>query len=106
MRYARAFAITLALGLAYGCGNDPADDCAQLLDAFARAWERCGRKSYDAAKKDFTNALPCSTVKNSNPDLVEQCENDLNNLNGAACDSVKNGGTFPASCMGALAPPK
>ena len=102
MRYQRGFAIVLALGFAYGCGSDPTEDCGKLIDAFAHAWERCGRTTYDAAKKDFSMALPCDQVKDSNADAVDQCVNDLNALNGAACDAVKNKGQFPTSCMGAL----
>jgi hypothetical protein len=102
MSYGRGLAIALALGFAYGCGSDPGDDCGQLVEAFARAWERCGRNTYDEAKKNFSMAFPCSTVKDSNPDQVDACVHDLNALNGAACDAVKSGGSFPASCMGAL----
>jgi hypothetical protein len=102
MRLGKGLAIALGLGFAYGCGSSPADDCGKLVEAFARAWERCGRGTYDSAKKNFSTALPCNQVKDSNADQVDQCVNDLNALNGAACDSVKTNGTFPASCTGAL----
>ena len=102
MRYGKGLAIVLALGFAYGCGSDPADDCGKLVEAFARAWERCGRGTYDAAKMNFSSALPCDQVKDSNATQVDQCVNDLNALNGASCDTVKKNGTFPTSCMGAL----
>ena len=102
MRYARGLAITLALGFGYGCGSDPGDDCGKLVEAFARAWERCGRTTYDSAKKTFGMALPCDKVKDSNADQVDQCVNDLNALNGPACDAVKATGNTPPSCTGAL----
>jgi hypothetical protein len=90
----------LAAALAVGaCDGSAADACDQLVDAYARSWQRCMRSTYDMAKANFSAAFQCSSAKDYDGDKVNQCVSALNSLD---CNAVKNG-VSPGACdTGAL----
>ena len=92
---------TLSAGLvlssalsATGCGSDATGDCEKLADAYARAWQRCMRGTYDSAKKIWDDALMCGKASSSNGGKVDACVSALDALD---CTAVTNG-TSPAAC--------
>ena len=79
------------------CGDEAGDArsaCDSVAEAWARAWDRCDRDSYDRALDLFTTQLGCGEVDElkGNPD---RCVNALDDLNCAQVDSGSN----PGSCQ-------
>lgn len=97
----RAF-VTLVLALAVaGCSKgsgSSSEACAELVDGYARSWQRCGRDTYDSAKQTFSDAFNCSAAKSFDQQKVNAC---LADLESESCTAVKSG-TSPASCTNAL----
>jgi hypothetical protein len=90
------FVVTLtAFFSGIGCGGGAAEsDCDKLVDAYARAWQRCGRATYDDAKKTWSDALMCSKASSSNSGQVDMCANALATFD---CTAITNGNS-PSQC--------
>ncbi len=85
--------LVASLGFTAACGDDAStDDCARVVDAFARSWDRCKFTSYDSAEKSWSKALSCGSAKGWDGSTVNACVNALNALD---CGSVPSS---PASC--------
>lgn len=79
-------------------GDDPSkaqSACDDLVEAFARTWERCERGSYDSARQLWSDAFACDTVKQVDDARVDQCVQDIQS------QSCSINGT-PASCRDVL----
>jgi len=93
---ALGFAGLAAIG-ALACGGDdtsPQNACEQVVDAYARSWERCGRDTYENAYDVWSAAFPCDSVKNVKQSQIDDCVTDVTNQD---CGAVANGTAF-ASC--------
>ena len=97
---ARAVLLIGSAFVAFACDNGSASDaCDQVVDAFAHAWQRCGRGTYEDQKAKFASAFNCPATKDYDEDKVNQCVSALNSLD---CNAVKNG-VSPGACdSGAL----
>ena len=96
--------VAIALLIAIGCGGEdeatPAESaCDKLVDAFASAWERCGRESYDGAQKFWADALDCGSIESFDAAAVDECAADVGAL---SCAAVQDPAS-PNSCARALA---
>ncbi len=95
-----ALVLLTSVLFAFACSDGSATDaCDQVVDAFARAWSRCGRGTYEELKANFATAFNCPATKNFDQDKVNQCVSTLNALD---CSAVMSG-TSPGACdTGAL----
>jgi hypothetical protein len=88
--------VLMAASCGGGGGSAAEAQCSSIVDAFARAWERCGRQTYDDAHAIFSDAFECETATAHDPEGVQQCVSDVDAL---SCAVVESGGS-PASCAG------
>ncbi|HEX4338534.1 MAG TPA: hypothetical protein VH062_21665 [Polyangiaceae bacterium] len=84
---------TLLASVACGSG-DAENDCDKVVDAYAHAWQRCMRETYDEAKKTFSDALMCGKASSSNSAQVDTC---VSALDAQDCAAVTNN-TVPTAC--------
>ena len=95
-----ASVVALSSLSACGGGNEGApkeeaqDSCYLVVDAFARAWDRCGRRPYPEAYDLFMTAFPCDDVEGADADAVDACLSDVDAID---CAAVQSGAT-PDSC--------
>jgi formylglycine-generating enzyme required for sulfatase activity len=77
------------------------DACEDVSEAFARAWDRCGRESYGAARQAFADAFQCSTLTATGYSAqgLESCVAALSTLD---CNAVKTGVSPGACAAGSL----
>jgi hypothetical protein len=102
IRWGVAFAALLAVS----CGGSSQEQqtaqaqsgCEGIVDAFAKAWERCGRESYQNARDFWSEALDCQSVTSADSVRVDQC---VSALDAQACSAVESN-TQPDACTGAL----
>ena len=96
-----AIGLTSAIFLTGCAERSPEEACNEIVDGFARSWERCGRGTYDVVKKSFGDAFQCAATKNYDGDKVDKCVSELNSID---CNAVKSG-VFPSACGTPCPPP-
>ena len=99
---AKPFVWSALLGFVMGCGGDDAaaaeSACLDIAEAYARAWERCGRDTYENAYDAWKDALICDTVEVHDGAKVNDCVDDLA---AQSCAAVETNAS-PPSCTNAL----
>jgi hypothetical protein len=105
MRHASRVVVGFSsLLVATGCGGDESEAetrtnaCLTIVDAYASAWDRCGKDTYENANEILVEAMQCDEVREYDAAEVDQCISELEDM---SCTSV-NISTVPHSCQVAL----
>lgn len=89
--------VFLALVWSPACGDDAEEarqNCSRMLDAFAKAWERCGRASYEDALSELEPQFSCDDAESSSSGRSDRCVRAVDAL---SCPAVE-AGTIPDVC--------